>query len=178
MNRRAGTYRVDCICIRSSRSVASRSASGFSLLELIFVIVLVGLLAAIAGPRLFSASDFSSRGFFDSAINAARYAQKLALASGCNTRIQFTVSGYTLHQGTTCTSLNFTRVVNDPVDGAPFVGTAPSGVSVTAAEVYFDGAGRPREPSTGSLLNAPIDVNIGGGRGLRVEPESGYTHQL
>ncbi|KAA3628789.1 MAG: prepilin-type N-terminal cleavage/methylation domain-containing protein [Proteobacteria bacterium] len=175
-----------CLGLNCSRALAAsrhqptlvRIHQGFTLLELIFVIVLAGVLAAVAGPRLFSSADLSARGFFDAAINSARYAQKLAVASGCNTRVQFTATGYALHQATTCGGLTFTRIVPDPADGAPFADTAPAGVIVTASEVYFDAAGRPRNPATGALLGVSTDVVIGGSRTLRIEPESGYAHQL
>ena len=38
---------------------------GFTLIELVMVIVLAGVLAVVAAPKLFSTDDFYARGFHD-----------------------------------------------------------------------------------------------------------------
>lgn len=55
-------------------------ASGFSLVELITVIVLIGVLSALAAPRFFERSSYDARTFTDQTLAMLRYGQKLAIA--------------------------------------------------------------------------------------------------
>jgi len=55
-------------------------ARGFTLVELITVMVLIGIMAVVAVPRFFDRSAFDSRGFFDETKSLLRYAQKVAVA--------------------------------------------------------------------------------------------------
>lgn len=53
---------------------------GFTLIELITVLVLVGILAVAAMPRFFDQNVFEARGFFDETKSLLRFAQKAAVA--------------------------------------------------------------------------------------------------
>lgn len=55
-------------------------ASGFTLVELIIIMVVIGILAVVAMPRFFERSTFEARGFYDETQAALRYAQKQAIA--------------------------------------------------------------------------------------------------
>ena len=71
------------------------------------VIVITGILAAVVGPRFFDRQVFDERLFFEESLSAARYAQKLAVASGCPVRVQIPVpnvenSGYGLTYSAPC----------------------------------------------------------------------------
>ena len=53
---------------------------GVTLVELVSVIVILGILSAVAAPRFISSDAFRSRGFYDQATATVRYAQKIAIA--------------------------------------------------------------------------------------------------
>ena len=55
---------------------------GFTLIELIMVMVIVGILAVFVVPRFFDANVFQSRGFADQVQATLRYAQKEAIEIG------------------------------------------------------------------------------------------------
>ena len=55
-------------------------AVGFTMVELITVMVLIGILSAFAAPRFFERSGFDARSFTDSALFMLRYGQKVAIA--------------------------------------------------------------------------------------------------
>ncbi|MGA7593731.1 MAG: prepilin-type N-terminal cleavage/methylation domain-containing protein, partial [Gallionella sp.] len=69
---------------------------GFTLIELIMVMVIVGVMAVFAAPRFFDANIFKSRGFADQVQATLRYAQKEAIAQHRNVCVGITASTITL----------------------------------------------------------------------------------
>lgn len=160
------------------------AAAGYTVVELVIVLALMGILAATAMPRFFEVSRFDEMGYADSLSGALRYARTLAVASRCDTRIEISTAGYGLFQreivlpgfqsDRDCPTGSLTRVVSRP-GGAEWSGTAPSGVAVSPLDVYFDAWGRPRDTGTGHLLVVSQALSVGS-RTVTLEPTSGYVH--
>jgi MSHA pilin protein MshC len=75
----------------------ARRMRGFTITELVVVIVIVGILAVVALPRMFTRISFDALRFYDDAQAAVRYAQKLAIAGRCNSvQVQTTASSIQL----------------------------------------------------------------------------------
>ena len=76
-----------------SRRAATRS-NGYTLIELIIVISILGILAATMGPRFFDQSVFSQRGYADeNRRGRLRFTQKAAVITGCPARITLSAAG-------------------------------------------------------------------------------------
>lgn len=152
--------------------------NGMTMIELVTVILVIGILSAAAAARFFSKTPFEASGYFQTSLAAVRYAQKLALASGCDIQVSIDAAGVQLHQwsnGTACSAgVSAPMAVTFPGSNAPFAEAPPAGVPVTGTlSFYFDAIGRPHA-NGGALLTAPGTVSIGG-RTLTVENETGYT---
>lgn len=158
--------------------------TGATLVELVTVILLLGILAAFAAPRFFSKSDFDSRGFFELSLSAVRFAQKLAITTGCDTRMLFQAGSFSIRQWATCIPADHTSATNavlQPGANNP-VSAAPAGVAIGDLDFFFDSIGRPRAvllavpPSRPPLISNPATLQLSiASRTLQVEPETGFT---
>ena len=75
-------------CLLPRRHFASR---GFTLVELVTVITILGILSAFALPRFLQTSAFESRTIQDQLIRAAQEAQQLAMHKGTGANVQLQV---------------------------------------------------------------------------------------
>ena len=113
--------------------------NGFTLVELIAVIVLLSILSVAALSRLGDFSVFEEKAFFDEVTNAFRYAQKLAQSTGCNVRVSTTSTSYQLQQGDTCAATTYGRNVLNPANRAvAYQNTSPPpGVTIAPSSIFF-----------------------------------------
>jgi len=113
------------------------------LIELLVVIVLLSILSVYALGNLFDRDQFAAKGFFDDTVNAVRFAQKLAISTGCDVRVQTTANSYALHQSSTCTAGDFSSPVNNPANrGINYANSSlPAGFALTPATIVFNARG-------------------------------------
>lgn len=143
---------------RYASSNDHRYQSGFTLVELVVVIILLGVLAAYATPRL-NISGFQQQGYYQQALAALRYAQKQAVAANCQTDAVFTLTSCTVTK-TGCTGSP--AVSNPAVTGDTNFCTDSQAASVAGSPISFDSIGG----STGQTLtingiNITVHANTG-----------------
>ncbi|MEW5967352.1 MAG: type II secretion system protein [Pseudomonadota bacterium] len=152
------------------RDPRGRPQRGFTLVELLLVMVIAGILAAVAVPRLTQRSAFDVRGYADQLAATVRFAQKLAIAQRRDVFVQFS-------SGEAVLCYNAAAPCASPAPGPggekPYTVTAPGGVTITSAvsALGFDAGGRPN-------LAARLDIQVAGSgtHVVQVERETGYVH--
>lgn len=104
------------------------------MIELITVVVLLSILGVAALGRMDNLDSYGERSYYLDTLNAVRYAQKLAISTGCNVQVSLASGRYDLFQGRTgCTdSTNVDRPVVHPADRSQnYAAVAPSGVTIS-----------------------------------------------
>lgn len=157
-----------------------RPARGFTLVELVVVMVLTAILAAVALPRFHDDGAFDAPAFAHELASAARYAQKQAVASGCPVRLELPdATHYALTQpqnapAPACDTA-FTRDVVHPGTGEAFAGVAPGGLTLGGTlplVVEFDASGTPW--LGGVPLAADLAIPVGT-QAVVITARSGYV---
>lgn len=74
-------------------ALAAPDERGFTLVELVVVMILIGILAVFAMPRFADRGDFDARGFYDGTLATLRYAQKSAIAQRRTVCVAFSAAG-------------------------------------------------------------------------------------
>ena len=158
-----------------------QALSGFTLIELIMVIVMLGVLSIFAAPRMFNSSTFYARGFHDETLALLRYAQKSAIAQRRTVCVAFTTQSATLTISSASATLACTTALplKGPRGESP--ATVPSNTSRGVAysskpvDFNFDGLG---QPITAAGAPAPTKIQVlNATNGIMVEAVTGYVHE-
>lgn len=144
---------------------------GFTLVELVVTIVILGIMAVTVLPRFFDRRDYDARAFLDQTAAALRYAQKAAIAQRRTVCVAFTANSVTLTIRSTAGAGACDTPLGGP-KGSPYTVTAPGKAKFNPvpANLSFDAAGRPS-------AFASIIITIEGlATPLIVEEETGYVY--
>ena len=153
--------------------LAGTRSAGFTLIELVVVIVIAGIVASIAGPSFFNNSTFDERGYADELGSALRYAQKVAVASGCPVQVSLTAGTYTLGQQAALAGHcdpSDAAYANAVIlsDGRALAGVTPAGITVAPAASF-------RFLPTGETdLGGDLSIAVGA-RSVTVNASSGLV---
>lgn len=167
-------------CRAVCRGLREPCVRGFTLIELIMVMLLVGILAAYAVPRIFNRAVFDARGMHDMTMAYLRYAQKTAIAQRRTVCVAFTANGMALRiaNNAGATDCAAGAALNGP-DGNPGL-AGPVNYTATPNNMAFDALGQPLSgvaATLGTVLNAATAINVvGAGRTVTVEAGTGYVH--
>lgn len=168
---------------------------GFTLVELIAVIVIVGILGTFAGARFMGSSSFDSVAFADQSAALLRYGQKVAIAQSRNVYARVQANGVALCYDAACSAGARVRAPGDANSNTEKTQAAcndvawaceapPSQVTITPLPMfYFDALGKPflasDSPPTAVSNFATQSITVKAGPSARqivIEMETGYVH--
>jgi MSHA pilin protein MshC len=163
------------MCAKSSERTRA-SSRGFTLPELIAVLLLVGILAATAAPKMQGALSFRDDGWRDQVVAALHYAHKIAIGHRRLVCASVGAAGVTLNiagsnPATTCA--NTLPGLDGSVLAADSKGGAAASVS-PGGTLYFQPSGRVSTDGAGSSA-ANRTISIAGQTPIVLVGETGHV---
>ena len=155
---------MTAITLREPPAACRRRVSGFTMTELVMVIIVLGILAVVALPRLSDSATFRAAAFHDQIVAALRYAQKSAVGHRRLVCATFTATTVTLtiaavNGATVCTA---TTLIGPSGGSAYAQSLDPANVTVAIAPggpIFFQPSGVATSDGAGTAIT---DYNITG----------------
>jgi len=146
---------------------------GFTLVELILIVVLLGILSFFAGARMSDRNSANARGFADQVASTLRFAQKAAIAQRRNVYVNIDIGTRRVRACLDAATACATPLAS-PAGGALDV-TGASEVTLTSSssQFSFDALGRPSFASNLTLTTSASGLTFS----VIVETESGYVRR-
>jgi MSHA pilin protein MshC len=170
-----------------------RHQRGFTTIELVVVIVVMGILAAVVAPRLDLLSGFDERGFDDQLKASLQYARKAAVAArhpvcvvvtagtGAVGKVALSIDPVDPDSVATVNCTTALVLPGQPRGCAAGSVCAPGGVTLglgsgSASSFAFDPLGRPVDLSKHAIGTVTLTVSGSGAYTLAVQSETGMVH--
>lgn len=157
---------------------------GFSLVELVAVLIILGIIATFVVPRFTSVNQFREYGYTEELITALRYAQQVAVARNRSVIVVTQPNSFRI-----CLSENNSYAC--PASGGKYLhnpgsdqrwngvqaGRAPAGVNLSTTTFAFNGLGEPGNWNNHvwQTLSVPVHVTVGN-RTITIEAYTGYVY--
>jgi len=156
---------------------------GFTIVEIIAVLVIVGIIALVAVSSLMGTAETSRVSQEGVIKNHIRYAQSMAMKRGAIWGIKCDGAAYWLFR----TNLPDTAANQVPLpdENDALISLTDKSITLTTFTVFFDGNGRPYTTYTSATVNtpvsaaAPLTITVGslpaGSAGtFSITPETGF----
>ena len=133
---------------------------GFTLIELVTVILILGILAVAAAPRFFNRAGYDNRGFYDQVLATLRYAQKIAIAQRTTACVTFTANSVAITGvGPACATA---------LSPAVSVSSSNASFSPTPTAFNFNALGKPTPAQTITISGVASSISV--------TAETGYVY--
>ncbi len=165
-----------------------QQSKGFTLVELIVTMVVLGIISAVAIPRFADQQGFQSRAFYEQVQGAIAFAQKAAVAQRKSVYVTTTATTLQACYVAACGGVGSYAVIDPTTKAALSLaaqdqrGVAFSAVAISPATTFvFDSLGKPRSAAN-VLLTATTTISVNStatgdiNRSIIIEPETGYVH--
>jgi type II secretory pathway pseudopilin PulG len=142
---------------------ALQRKSGFTLIELVLIISLIGVLAVVAVPRI-SNSQTEQLFFGEEVYTALRYARKVAMNSQCSVAVLLSGTSIALKREKDCDAGGgFTEKIFEPLSRSDqYELTIPDKVMIERTpdeNFYFDSRGKVRSVDDSTVNDVVLEVN-------------------
>ncbi|HEX5355614.1 MAG TPA: type II secretion system protein [Aquabacterium sp.] len=151
--------------------------AGFTMVELIVVMVLAGILAAYAIPKVSGALGARDDAWHDSLQGALRFAQKGAVARRRLTCVTITSTTVTVSSAAVNPASSCTSNINGPNGTSTFASSTNSSSATTVSPsgtIYFQPDGRVTTDGAGTT-SANRTITMSGASSITVYGETGYV---
>jgi len=138
------------------------SGNGFTVTEMVMVITVIAILAAIALPRMSGVNDLPSMTAADQLVAALQYAQTLAQRNGVVTSVAIanTQPNLTVSQNGSAVQMVLNQYPNGPSTGTYKVYFNPSVVVTPATTVTYDVDGIPAAAASFSVAMGSLSYTV------------------
>ena len=151
--------------------------AGFTLTELIVTMIVIGILSAVALPRIMDNRAFISAAYYADVVSALRYAQKSAVSHRRLVCATFTATAVTLSIAAVNPASVCGATLPSP-DGSPYQskdGTVQASGYPGGGVLYFQPSGTITSDGAGAAVYAGNIAITGRATPIKVEGATGYV---
>ena len=152
---------------------------GFTLVELVLVLVLLAVLSVVAIPSLSGGDGLKSHAFGEQVRATLRFAQKTAVSHRRLVCATFSASSVTLSVASAFPASACNTAMPSPTGAAAYASSSSSTISITPSlpttAMYFQPSGNVTSDGAGATIVTPV-LAVSDARSITIYGDTGYVN--